>query len=106
MLIMKLNVAMVLGQLLLTINQVTARVGRPSPGHWLEGGQAAWRGSRLVPAVRPLMAGPAPAFCKLILTSLRAEVEVFSYRPSLFEPNVNWDTVCGNGLFEPRTCLE
>lgn len=41
MLIMKLNVAMVLGQLLLTINQVTARVGQPSPGHWLEGGQAA-----------------------------------------------------------------
>nr|KAF6387768.1 hypothetical protein mMyoMyo1_008203 [Myotis myotis] len=36
MLIMKLNVAMVLGPLLLTINQVTARVGRPSPGHWLE----------------------------------------------------------------------
>lgn len=101
MLIMKLNVAMVLGQLLLTIIESLPGSGGLAQDTGWKVGRHRWRSSWLVPAVRPTMAGPAPAFCKLILTSLWAEVEVFSYRPPLFQPNVNWNTVCGNGLFEP-----
>lgn len=84
MLIMKLNGAMVLGQLLLTIIESPPGSGGLTPDTGSKVGRHRWHSSRLVPAVRPRMAGPAPAFYKLIFISLRAEVEVFSsHRPPL-----------------------
>lgn len=80
MLIMKLNVAMVLGQLLLTI--IESPPGRGLARTLATGGQPRWQ-RQAGACYAATMAGPAPALCKLILIPLRAEVKVFSYRPPL-----------------------